>query len=121
MLYGPNSNGGEILFHEEQQMGYIMRSLKRMIREGATSIELKQGVMDRFKGWLENRLKGASFGRRAVGYKLGYYRSPTGTVVTQWNQGLTLFWLLSKTLGPFVSIARRHTNPIEAVRGNKTS
>ena len=121
MLYGPNSNGGEILFHEEQQMGYIMRAIKRMMFEGATSIELKQNVMDRFNRWLQGRLRDASFGRRAVGYKLGYYRSPTGTIVTQWNQGITLFWLLSKIFGRFASNARRHTTPLEAVRGSKTS
>ena len=120
MLYGPNSNGGEILFHEEQQMGYIMRSVKRMMYQGATSIELKQTVMDRFNRWLQGRLKDASFGRRAVGYKLGYYRSPTGTIVTQWNQGLTLFWFLSKLFGRFASVARRHTTPLQAARATKT-
>lgn len=117
MLYGPNSNGGEILFHEEQQIGYIVRSIKRMIREGVTSLELKQTVMDRFNRWLQSRLESSSFGRRAVGYKLGYYRSPTGTVVTQWNQGLTLFWLLSKILAPFASIAKRHTTPLQHAKG----
>ena len=117
MLYGPNSNGGEILFHEEQQIGYIVRLVKRMIREGVTSLELKQAMMDKFNHWLQSRLENSSFGRRAVGYKLGYYRSPTGTVVTQWNQGLTLFWLLSKILAPFASIAKRHTTPLEDAKG----
>ena len=121
MLYGPNSNGGEILFHEEQQMGYIIRALKRMIRQGASAIELKQSVMDRFNRWLQRRLRRTSFGRRAVGFKLGYYRSPSGTVVTQWNQGLTLFWLLCKLFGRFASNAYRHTSPLEAVRESKTS
>ena len=104
MLYGPNSNGGEILFHEEQQTAYIVRVVKRMICQGVTSIEVRQAAMDSFNRWLQKRLHNSSFGRRAVGYKLGYYRSPTGTVVTQWNQGLTLFWLLCKTLGRLVSV-----------------
>ena len=120
MLYGPNSNGGEILFHEEQQIGYIMRAIKRMMRQGATAIELKRTVMDRFNRWLQGRLGNTAFGRRAIGYKLGYYRSPTGTVVTQWNQGLALFWLLSRILGRFASNAHRHTSPLEAVRESKT-
>jgi hypothetical protein len=29
---------------------------------------------------------------------LGYHRSSTGTVVTQWNQGVVLFGLLGRTL-----------------------
>ena len=98
MLYGPNSNGGEILFFQEQQAAFIVRSIERMIRAGVSAIEVRESAMNRFNRWLQRRLHGASFGHSEFGVKLGYYRSPTGTVVTQWNQGLTLFWLMSRWL-----------------------
>ena len=98
MLYGPNSNGGEILFHQEQQVGFIMRALKRMIRHGRTAIEVRESVMNVFNRWLQGRLQRGSFGHSRFGLKLGYYRSPTGAVVTQWTQGATLFWIFAQVL-----------------------
>ena len=98
MLYGPNSNGGEILFHEEQQVGFIMRSIKRMIRRGVSSVEMRESVMNAFNRWLQGRLRDGAYGHSEFGLKLGYYRSPTGAVVTQWSQGAILFWLMSQVL-----------------------
>jgi hypothetical protein len=112
MLYGPNTNGvGDILFAEKLQMGVVLRAIRRMTRAGVTSIEVRAPVMDAFNRWLQKNLRDKSFGRSVDGYKLGYYRSPTGAVVTQWNQGMTRYWLLSKILQWFMfllSIERHH-------------
>ena len=113
MLYGPNSNGGEILFFQEQQSAFFIRAIKRMVRQGVTALEVREPLMDAFNRWLQRRLRGSAFGRSDVGIKLGYYRSPTGTVVTQWNQGLTLFWLLSQVLSRVALSASVATEPFD--------
>ncbi len=94
LLYGPNSNGGEVLFFEEHQSRFLIYCLKRMMRRGIPALEVRQSVMERFNRWLQRRLQGTVFGAN----ERGYYRSPTGTIVTQWNQGLPLYWLLSKVI-----------------------
>jgi cation diffusion facilitator CzcD-associated flavoprotein CzcO len=104
MLYGPNTNGGEILFYEEQQAKFAVRAVKRMARRGIASIEVRSGAMELYNKWLQRRLRGTAFGQSAYGVKTGYYRSPTGTVVTQWNQGVILYWLLCRTLGRVATI-----------------
>ena len=111
MLYGPNSNGGEILFHQEQQVGFIMRSIKHMIRRGKTSIEVRESVMNGFNRWLQGRLRHGSYGHSQFGLKLGYYRSPTGAVVTQWSQGATMFWLMSQVLSRLALVSSVTTRP----------
>ena len=115
MLYGPNSNGGEILFHQEQQVGFIVRSLKRMIRRGKTAIEVRESIMTAFNRWLQSRLQRGAFGRSQFGIKLGYYRSPTGAVVTQWTQGATLFWLLAQVLSRLGMVSSLTNHPAGAL------
>ena len=110
MLYGPNSNGGEILFHQEQQVGFILRSIKRMVGRGVSAVEMRESVMNAFNRWLQGRLRHGAYGHSVFGLKLGYYRSPTGAVVTQWSQGATLFWLMSQAfsrLGLVSSVTNR--------------
>jgi len=104
MLYGPNSNGGEILFFEHAQARYALANIKRMKREGITSIDVSENAMNKFNAWLQRRLGNTAFGRSATGVKLGYYLSPTGRNVTQWSQGLALFFILALTLPRFVSL-----------------
>ena len=111
MLYGPNSNGGEILFHQEQQVGIILRAVNRMIRKGVSAIEVRESVMNRFNHWLQGRLRDGAYGHSQFGMKLGYYRSPTGAVVTQWSQGATLFWLMCQVLGRYAMVSSTAANP----------
>ena len=41
MLYGPGTNGGEIVIMLESQAEYAVRAIKRMIRERVTAVEVK--------------------------------------------------------------------------------
>ncbi|WP_181456690.1 flavin-containing monooxygenase [Pseudomonas fluorescens] len=111
MIYGPNSNGGEILFFEDAQIRYILSCVKQMSKKGVSAIEVDSKAMEHFNVWLQKRLSKTAFGSSVFGKKLGYYLSPTGRIVTQWNQGLTLFLMLSVTLPRLVSkISKRKTS-----------
>ena len=41
MLYGPGTNGGEIVTMLESQSEYAVRAVKRMLRERVTAIEVR--------------------------------------------------------------------------------
>ncbi len=42
MLYGPGTNGGEIVWMLERQAEYAVRVVKRMMRTGATAVEVQR-------------------------------------------------------------------------------
>jgi cyclohexanone monooxygenase len=81
MLYGPNTNNGSILHMIECQVGYIVRQLERMDREGIMSMEVRSEVMKGYNAELQHDLDQIEVWQTACS---GYYRGPSGRIVTQW-------------------------------------
>jgi cation diffusion facilitator CzcD-associated flavoprotein CzcO len=94
MLYGPNTNGGEIISHLERQAEYVVRSLRRMTAGGITAIEVRQRAYELFNWWLQRGMT-----RTAWVVANNYYKAPSGRVVTQWPYGSLLYGALTKLLG----------------------
>jgi len=88
MLYGPNTNNGSILSMIEAQVDYTVRHIERIAREGLAWIDVRPGPMARFNDEVQ-----AAIGRIAAWQAdcRGYYRSPSGRVVTQWPYSMTEF------------------------------
>ena len=61
MLYGPGTNGGEIVIMLESQAEYAVRAIKRMMRERVTAIEVKPSFEARWYRWLQSRMEGTSW------------------------------------------------------------
>jgi cation diffusion facilitator CzcD-associated flavoprotein CzcO len=95
MLYGPNTNNGSIIFMLECQVAYIMRQLRRLDDEGLAWIDLRADVMERYNTALQHDLDQVGVWQ---GGCHGYYRGPTGRIVTQWPH--TMFEYRSRTLRP---------------------
>ncbi len=93
MLLGPNSNYYAIVFNLERQADFVARVLRHMRRSGSDVAEVRTGYFRTFNRWLTKRLARSSF---AAGEN--YFRSASGTVVTQWPEGAAPFWLLTKLL-----------------------
>ncbi len=93
MLLGPNSNYYAIVFNLERQADFVARILVRMQRSGSDVAEVKHKYFRVFNRWLSKRLARSSF---ATGES--YFRSASGTVVTQWPEGAAPFWLLTRLL-----------------------
>ena len=104
MLYGPGTNGGDIVSMLEAQARYAVRAIRRMRREHVTAIEVKPRYEARWAAWLQSRMDGTSW---AVSNN--YFKSETGKVVTQWPYGNTYYVLLTKLLGRISETARRRT------------
>jgi nucleotide-binding universal stress UspA family protein len=54
ILYGPGTNGGEIVSLLQRQSEYAVRCMKRMTREGVTAIEVKKPWADIYHAWLQS-------------------------------------------------------------------
>lgn len=93
VLYGPNTNGGPILYHHELQADYIVRNLERMQRSGATALEVDETYVTRYNTWLQKRFEGTAWAASN-----NYMKGPDGRIVTQWADGVISFWLLHKLL-----------------------
>jgi cation diffusion facilitator CzcD-associated flavoprotein CzcO len=94
MLYGPGTNGGEIVWMLERQSEYAVRAVKRLMRSGASAIDVKQRWADRYHRWLQSKMKGTAW---AVSNN--YFKSESGKIVTQWPYSPLVYSALTKTLG----------------------
>ena len=88
MIYGPNTNNGSILSMIESQVEYTLRQIRRIAEESLAWLDVRERPMARF-----NQDVQAAIGRVAVWQAdcHGYYRSPSGRVVTQWPYSMSEF------------------------------
>ena len=82
LLYGPNTNGGNsIILMLEYQVEYMMRLLDEAEETGVDWLDVRRDVMDAFNATLQEQLAGIPVLQASCN---GYYRSPSGRIVTQW-------------------------------------
>ena len=94
MLYGPGTNGGELVSMLEAQAEYAVRALRRMQREGLSAIEVRPSFEALWYAWLQSKMRGTSWTMSS-----NYFKSETGKVVTQWPSGNLVYRALTKLSG----------------------
>ena len=102
MLYGPGTNGGELVSVLESQAEYAVRALERMVRERVTAVEVKPRFEAAWWRWLQSRMEGTSWTMTN-----NYFKAPTGRVVTQWPYGNMAYRVATKALGRISETTRR--------------
>ena len=103
MLYGPNTNGGTIVFNLERQAEFAVACVRGLVRRGGGSVEVRPGAMRLYDRWLLSRIQ-----KTAWVEANNYYKSESGRVVTNWPDGASLYWLMTKLLrGPAVTVRHR--------------
>jgi cation diffusion facilitator CzcD-associated flavoprotein CzcO len=102
MLYGPGTNGGEIVVMLESQAEYAVRAVKRMVRRGFTAIEVRPRFEVAWNRWLDGKVEGTSWTMTR-----NYFKAPSGKVVTQWPSGNLTYRVLTKLLGTMSETTRR--------------
>jgi cation diffusion facilitator CzcD-associated flavoprotein CzcO len=95
ILYGPNTNGGEIVSCLERQAEHVVQAVKRLIRTGTTVIEVRPGFYKAYNRWLDRKMRGTAWE-----VSNNYYKAPSGRIVTQWPFGPLFYGVLTKTLAP---------------------
>jgi cation diffusion facilitator CzcD-associated flavoprotein CzcO len=88
MLYGPNTNNGSILAMIESQVAYALARIQRVADEDLAWIDVRPEPMERYNEEIQ-----LAIGRVRVWQAdcNGYYRSPSGRVVTQWPYSMSEF------------------------------
>jgi cation diffusion facilitator CzcD-associated flavoprotein CzcO len=104
MLYGPNTNGAPIMYLHEKQVGFVKSNIKRMMREGVTSIELREAVCTKFNTMLQKRLNEGVVAKYTNVHNYG--RTESGRNVIGWTEGMTVYSLLCKFTPRLSSKAR---------------
>jgi hypothetical protein len=102
MLYGPGTNGGEIVVMLESQAEYAVRAVKRMVRRGFTAIEVRPGFERTWNRWLDGKVEGTSWTMTR-----NYFKAPSGKIVTQWPSGNLTYRALTKLLGTVSETTRK--------------
>jgi cation diffusion facilitator CzcD-associated flavoprotein CzcO len=102
MLYGPGTNGGEIVWMLERQAEYAVRALRRMERRGATAVEVRRLWADGYDRWLQWSVR-----KTAWAVSNNYFKTGSGKIVTQWPYSPLVYAALTKALGRWSERLRR--------------
>jgi cation diffusion facilitator CzcD-associated flavoprotein CzcO len=102
IMYGPGTNGGEIVSVLMRQAEHIVRSLKRIRRGSASALEVKPVWHDMYDAWLQAQVNATSW---AVADN--YYKVSSGRIVTQWPFSAGVYGLLVMALGRLSEGGRR--------------
>lgn len=106
MLYGPGTNGGEIVWMLERQAELAVRSVRRARRARSGSVEVRQGWADRYHAWLQRSMVGTAW---AVSNN--YFTTTAGKIVTQWPYSPLTYTALARVLGRGAHTTRRRSLP----------
>ncbi len=88
MLYGPNTNNGSIITMIEYQVEHTLAHIQRLAEQRLAWVDVKADAMARYNQWVQ---EGISEIRPWNASCNGYYRSPSGRIVTQWPHNMTTF------------------------------
>ena len=81
MLYGPNTNNGSLITMIEFQVEYAVRKIAWIASEGLAWIDVRPEVMKDYNAGVDEAMLGVKPWHAGCN---GYYRSPSGRIVTQW-------------------------------------
>lgn len=95
MLYGPNTNGGDVMFTLERQAEWVARAMARASHRKLARIEVKRNLFEYADKMIERRNNRFAW---ASGTN-NYYTSASGKVVTQWPYTQTFYSLLLRLSG----------------------
>jgi cation diffusion facilitator CzcD-associated flavoprotein CzcO len=97
MLYGPNTNNGSILAMIEYQVEHVMRLIERLSSEELAWLDVRSDVMHSYNEEVQRAIAGVKVWQAGCN---GYYRTPSGRVVTQWPYSMTEFRERSAAIDP---------------------
>ena len=95
MLYGPNTNNGSILTMIEAQVDHIIAHLRRMSSDSIAWIDVKTRTMARYNDEVQEAMDRIRVWHAGCH---GYYRSPSGRIVTQWPMSMSEYQRRTRTL-----------------------
>jgi cation diffusion facilitator CzcD-associated flavoprotein CzcO len=102
IMYGPGTNGGEIVWMLERQAEYAVRVVRRMMRAGVTAVEVKRAWAKAYDRWLQWTVRNTAWT-----VSNNYFKTGSGKIVTQWPYSPLVYWAMTKSLGRWSERTRR--------------
>lgn len=102
LMFGPNTNYGCVTFMLERQAEYIARAVRRLMRERATAIDVRRGIMDAYNALVDRSLSKSTQAANCH----NYYYSASGRNVVWWPWRGSLYVLATRLCG-FALFTRR--------------
>ncbi|MFK7897776.1 MAG: flavin-containing monooxygenase [Myxococcota bacterium] len=97
MLYGPNTNNGSLITMIEFEVDHAMGHIERIASEGLAWVDVKADPMASYNTQLQEDIEAVEVWGAGCN---GYYRSPSGRVVTQWPHSMSAFGEQLKEIDP---------------------
>ena len=88
MLYGPNTNNGSILSMIESQVDYVLGWIERIRERELAWIDVRPEPMAAYNDEVQEAISGVEVWQQSCN---GYYRTPSGRIVTQWPFSMSEF------------------------------
>ena len=95
MLYGPNTNNGSIISMIESQVEHTLQQIQRIGRENLAWIDVRPEPMEHYNEEVQQAIGRVTVWQESCN---GYYRSPSGRIVTQWPYSMSEFRERTATL-----------------------
>lgn len=110
MLYGPNTNNGSILTMIEYQVAHIVSHLRRLVDDDLDWVDVRPEPMARYNDEVQQAIDGVTVWQDGCN---GYYRTPSGRVVTQWPFSMSEFRRRTETIDPAdYDVGHRQATPV---------
>jgi hypothetical protein len=110
ILYGPNTNQGNVIFGLETSVNYVVRNLKRMKRTGATSIDVRRSYFAIYNRWLQRRLA-----KSALATAKNYHKSASGRLVLPFPTNMGWYWVFCRLFRRWAAVDRRVEPTVVAI------
>jgi cation diffusion facilitator CzcD-associated flavoprotein CzcO len=102
MLYGPNTNQGNVIFGLETAANYIVRNLKSMRRSRATSVDVRKWAFVLYNRWLQWRLANS-----ALATAKNYHKSASGRLVLPFPTNMGWYWVFCRAFRRLATVRHR--------------
>ena len=110
ILYGPNTNQGNVIFGLETSVNYVVRNLKRMKRTGVTSIDVRRSYFVLYNRWLQRRLATS-----ALATAKNYHKSASGRLVLPFPTNMGWYWVFCRIFRRWAAVDRRVERTVVAI------
>lgn len=97
MLYGPNTNNGSILTMIEYQVEHVVGHVRRIRDEHLAWVDVRPEPMARYNDEVQQAIANVPVWNADCN---GYYRSPSGRIVTQWPFSMLEFGERTAAIDP---------------------
>jgi cation diffusion facilitator CzcD-associated flavoprotein CzcO len=88
MIYGPNTNNNSLITMLELESDYSVRAIKRALESGVAWLDVKPAALAAYNEQLQKDITGITVWRSDC---RGYYRAPSGRIVTQFPYTMTTY------------------------------